>query len=150
MVEFTHPDGTSDAFMATQLPTPLDDVLKSLTYQQTVALFDQVSSLTPEKLVSVLPMTFPLTYHLTMPNGQTMKGIAKYPLSKWEHEKRPYLDEVGRAKLCMTLAEGDPENLSMIMTVAYDYRDKAERGIPISLRMSSIRREIRGSPGGQS
>ena len=42
----------------------------------------------------------------------------------------------------MALAEGDHKNVSTAMAVAYDYLDKEERGIPISLKMSPIRKEI--------
>jgi hypothetical protein len=90
-----------EAFLAEQMPTALDDRIKSLTY---TSLSKSFATLTPDTIIRSIPITMPMTNLMTV-DGYELKGVAKYPIDAWKLAGNPVFTQEAWAKLCLLIAE---------------------------------------------
>ena len=118
VVEIKQEDGSWDSVVAERLPSELDDAIKG----HHAAYYMAQKDLTPEELLDVLPMAFPMTHaHPEFP------GIAKYPVDAWEKPGAPTLTPKSWRKLAMRAASRDTTNLAKVFEVAKTCEEKDDK-----------------------
>ena len=109
VVELRLGDGEWTAFMSDRLPNELDDAIKN----KRAAFYMAAGNITPDQLLEVIPMTFPLT-HLV----DGFPGVARHPMDAWERTGPPLMTAKSWANICMRVAMSDLTNLQDIMEVS--------------------------------
>ena len=94
-----------EAFLADHTPPALDDQFKKIRYD---ALTQAFSALTPEFMMSAIPMTMPMTY-LKVEGGKKMEGVAHYPIDQWMLAGNPTFTNEKWAMMCLMIAEKGKE-----------------------------------------
>ena len=116
VVEIMQQDGTWESLVAERAPSELEDAIKGHHAKYYMAQ----NELTPEELLDVLPMAFPMTHtHPEFP------GIAKYPVDAWEKAGAPMVAVKSRCKLGMRVASKDPTKLGRVLEAAKTCEEKA-------------------------
>ena len=111
-----------EAYLSERIPSPLDAAMKRANYEKLREAFKKVT-LNEDEIYSLLPMALPKTHRYKMPDGTTLRGVARYPIEQWRKEGRPYMTKLMWVALFKAVALKDMENLHTI----FDVCDKAQK-----------------------
>ena len=96
VVELMGEDGVWKSFMAERMPQELDDAIKG----HHAKFYMAQKELTPQELMDVLPVSFPVTHNI-----KEFPGVSSYPVDAWEDAGSPMLSVTGWIKLCVRIAQ---------------------------------------------
>ena len=118
VVELMAGNGEWQSCMAERMPQELDDAIKG----HHAKFYMAQKELTPQELLDVLPVSFPVTH-----NVKEFPGVSNYPVDAWEDAGSPMLSVTGWIKLCVRIAKQNMVDLHTVFEVAQKLNPEATK-----------------------